>query len=67
MEYTLNPYWYGAKRPSEYNTTISVAGILVKTQTGQQRLFTTLDIPEPIRVFLTDQVFARPGSRAMRH
>ncbi len=55
MEYTLNPYWYGAKRPSEYNTTISVAGILVKTQTGQQRLFTTLDIPEPIRVFLTDQ------------
>ncbi|MDX2490903.1 LysM domain-containing protein [Desulfosarcina sp.] len=55
MAYTASPIFYGAKRSAEFNTAISVNGILIPTDTGENRLITEKKIPELIITFLQDQ------------
>ena len=55
MAHTASPVFYGANRPAEFNTTISVDGILIPTDSGKQRLFVQKQIPELIKLFLLDQ------------
>jgi hypothetical protein len=55
MGYTASPIFYGANRSAEFNTAISVSGILIPTDTGENRLITEKQIPELIITFLQDQ------------
>jgi hypothetical protein len=55
MAYTQSPIFYGADRPAEFNTAITVYGILIPTGSGENRLFTKLTIPELIEGFIRDQ------------
>ena len=55
MAYTASPVFYGANRPAELNTAISVNGILIPTDTGENRLITEKQIPELIETFFRDQ------------
>ena len=55
MGYTASPIFYGANRSAEFNTAISVNGILIPTDTGENRLITEKQIPELIITFLQDQ------------
>ncbi len=55
MAYTASPIFYGANRPAEFNTAISVNGILIPTDTGENRLITEKQIPELIKTFFRDQ------------
>jgi hypothetical protein len=53
--YTASPIFYGANRSAEFNTAISVNGILIPTDTGENRLITEKQIPELIKTYLRDQ------------
>ncbi len=55
MAYTASPIFYGANRPAEFNTAISVNGILIPTGTGENRLITVKQIPELIKTFFQTQ------------
>ncbi len=55
MAYTASPVFYGANRSAEFNTAISVSGILIPMDNGENRLFTERNIPELIRMFIRDQ------------
>jgi len=55
MAYMTSPIFYGANRPPEFNTAISVNGILIPTDNGEKRLFTEKPIPELIIEFFRDQ------------
>jgi hypothetical protein len=55
MAYTASPIFYGANRSAEFNTAISVDGILIPTGSGSNRLFVEKQIPELIKLFLLDQ------------
>ncbi len=52
IDYTQSPVFYGANRPVEFNTAITVNGILVQTKSGQDRLFIKKQIPQLIETFL---------------
>ncbi|MFO7716746.1 LysM peptidoglycan-binding domain-containing protein [Desulfosarcina sp.] len=52
MAYTLTPVFYGADRPAEFNTAIAIYGILVPTGSGENRLFTEMQLPELIDLFI---------------
>jgi hypothetical protein len=55
MAYTASPVFYGANRPAEFNTAISVNGILIPTDDGENRLITEKPIPELLEPFFRDQ------------
>ncbi|BBO71907.1 hypothetical protein DSCA_58370 [Desulfosarcina alkanivorans] len=55
MAYTAAPVFYGANRPAEFNTAITVNGILIPSDNGMNRLFVEEQIPELIQVFIQDQ------------
>lgn len=55
MPFTANPVFYGADRPVEFNTAITIDGILIPIDEGRSRLFTELPIPELIGIFLRDK------------
>jgi hypothetical protein len=55
MAYTASPIFYGANRSAEFNTAISVDGILIPTGSRKRRLFVEKQIPELIKLFLLDQ------------
>jgi hypothetical protein len=47
--------FYGADRSAEFNTAIAVYGILIPTGEGEKRLFTEMQTPELIDLFIRDQ------------
>ncbi len=53
--YTTTPVLHGANRPAEFNTAITVKGILIPTSSGHNQLFTNTQIPELIKAFIRDQ------------
>ena len=53
--FTRSPVFYGASRPSEFNTAITINGILIPTPRGENRLFFEMQIPELIEYFIQDQ------------
>ncbi len=55
MAYTATPVFYGGNRSAEFNTAITIHGLLIPTGSGETRLFTELQIPELIEVFIRDQ------------
>ncbi|WP_173179545.1 LysM peptidoglycan-binding domain-containing protein [Desulfosarcina ovata] len=55
MSYTREPVFYGADRPAEFNTALTVQGILVPTGRGENLLFTEAGIPELIGDFIRSQ------------
>ncbi len=55
LYYKRSPYFYGAERPSEFNTIITVNGILIPSGTGASRLFTDTRFPDLIEMFISDQ------------
>ena len=55
MAYTSAPVFYGASRAAEFNTAITVRGILIPTSGGENRLFAEMQIPELIARFIRDQ------------
>ena len=55
MAYTASPIFYGANRPAEFNTAISINGILIPTDTGENRLIAVKQIPELIKTFFRVQ------------
>ncbi|MBR9988074.1 MAG: LysM peptidoglycan-binding domain-containing protein [Desulfosarcina sp.] len=55
MAYTDSPIFYGANRSAEFNTAISVSGMLIPTDTGENRLIVGKQIPDLIETFLRDQ------------
>ncbi|MEE4112015.1 MAG: hypothetical protein V2I40_04320, partial [Desulfobacteraceae bacterium] len=64
MAYTAAPVFYGANRSPEFNTAISVEGILIPTGTGENRLITEKRIPELIQMYLMDQGIQRVRIKA---
>jgi hypothetical protein len=55
MAYTTSPVFYAANRPADFNTAITINGILVPTQSGTNRLFIQEKMPELIELFIRDQ------------
>jgi hypothetical protein len=55
LAYTATPVFYGADRSAEFNTAIAVYGILIPTGEGEKRLFTEMQTPELIDLFIRDQ------------
>jgi hypothetical protein len=55
MAYTASPIFYGANRSAEFNTAISVDGILIPSERGENRLFIEKEIPGLIKIFFLDQ------------
>ena len=55
LAYTASPVFYGANRPAEFNTAITVSGILIPTGTAENRLIVEKQVPELIKTFLRDQ------------
>jgi hypothetical protein len=55
LAYTAAPIFYGANRSAEFNTAITVNGILIPTDTGENRLIIDGQVPELIQPFLADQ------------
>jgi hypothetical protein len=55
LPYTVSPVFYGADRPAEFNTAISVKGILIAAGRGEKRLFTDAEVPELIDVFMSNR------------
>jgi len=55
MPFTANPVFYGADRSAEFNTAITIGGILIPIDDGRSRLITELPIPELIGIFLRDK------------
>jgi hypothetical protein len=55
LGYTRLPVFYGASRPAEFNTAITINGLLIPTPRGENRLFLEEQIPELIRTFIHAQ------------
>jgi hypothetical protein len=55
MAYTAAPVFYGADRPPEFNTSVTVNGILIPMGNGERRLFTPTPIHELVAIFLREQ------------
>jgi LysM repeat protein len=55
MAYTPAPVFYGANRPPEFNTSITIDGILIPMSNGENRLLTEQPIPQMIDIFLRDR------------
>jgi hypothetical protein len=55
LGYTRSPVFYGADRPANFNTAITVNGLLIPTGNGENRLFFEMQIPELIERFINDQ------------
>lgn len=55
MAYTRSPVFYGADRPAEYNTAITINGILIPSGGGENRLFTEERLPDLIDIFIRDR------------
>jgi len=55
MDYTAAPVFYAAERPAEFNTAITIDGILIPMTNGENRLFTERPIPQLIEIFLRDR------------
>ncbi|MBC2743382.1 MAG: LysM peptidoglycan-binding domain-containing protein [Desulfosarcina sp.] len=55
MAYTASPVFYGANRSAEFNTAITINGMLIPTSSRENRLFTDMQIPELIEVFIRDR------------
>lgn len=55
LSHTRSPVFYGADRPAAYNTAISVNGILLPTDRGENLLFTDAPVPALIALFISDQ------------
>jgi hypothetical protein len=55
MAYTTGPVFFGAERPAEFNTTITIDGILIPMANGENRLFTERPIPQLVGIFLRDR------------
>jgi hypothetical protein len=52
MAHTIEPVFYAARRPAEFNTAITVRGVLIPASSGQSRLFTKTPLPEMIQAFI---------------
>lgn len=55
MAHTVSPVFYGANRPADFNTAITINGILIPTDSGTNRLFFQMKMPELIEIFIRDQ------------
>jgi len=55
MAYTTGPVFFGAERPAEFNTTITIDGILIPRANGENRLYTERPIPQLVGIFLRDR------------
>jgi hypothetical protein len=55
LAYTGSPVFYGADRSAEFNTAITVSGILMPTRSAENRLFIVEPLPELIELFIRDQ------------
>jgi hypothetical protein len=55
LAYTVAPIAYAADRTAEFNTAITINGILIPTNSGENLLFTKMQIPELIEAFIKDQ------------
>ncbi len=55
MAYTASPVFYGANRSAEFNTAITISGILIPAGNGENQLFTEMQIPELIEIFIRNQ------------
>lgn len=55
LAYTGSPVFYGADRSAEFNTAITVSGILMPTGSAENRLFIVEPLPELIELFIRDQ------------
>ena len=55
MSSTRAPVFYGANRPATHNVTVTVDGVLIPANGGENLLFSAKRIPELITRFLTDQ------------
>jgi hypothetical protein len=52
MTYTPSPVFYGADRPPEFNTVITVNGILIPADGDEKRLYVERSLPELIEAFI---------------
>lgn len=59
MAYTATPVFYGADRSTEFNTAITIDGVLIPTGNGENRLFTEKQMPELIDIFIRNQGIRR--------
>jgi hypothetical protein len=55
LGYTRSPVFYGADRPAEFNTAITVKGLLIPTGNGENRLFFEMQMPDLIERFIDGQ------------
>jgi hypothetical protein len=55
MAYMAAPVFYGAERPPEFNTSITVNGILIHMGSGERQLFTPTPVHELVAIFLREQ------------
>jgi len=55
LYYERSPVFYGADRPSEFNTIITVKGILVPKRSGANRMFIETPLPDLVGLFIQDQ------------
>ncbi len=55
LSHTRAPVFYGADRSAEFNTAITIEGLLIPTPSGQNRLFFSMPIPELIERFISAQ------------
>ena len=58
LYYQRSPHFYGADRPSKFNTIITVNGILIPSGKGVNRLFSDTRFPDLIERFIRDQGIA---------
>ncbi len=54
MAYTAAPVFYGAERPPDFNTSITVNGILIPMDNGERQLFTSTSVHELVAIFLRE-------------
>jgi hypothetical protein len=55
LGFTRAPVFYGADRPAEFNTAITVNGLLMPSRGGANRLLVEARLPELIENFINDQ------------
>ena len=55
LDHRRSPVFYGANRPSKFNTAIAIDGILIINNRGEQLLFTDRHLPELIARFIGEQ------------
>jgi nucleoid-associated protein YgaU len=55
LPFTASPVFYAANRSADFNTAITVNGILIPTDSGTNRLFVEAGMPGLIELFIRDQ------------